>query len=26
MSLLYFVSDDDAIGLFDRTFRQKFVL
>jgi hypothetical protein len=26
MSLLYFESDDDATSLFDRTFRQKFVL
>lgn len=26
MSLLYFASDDDATGLFDRTFKRKFVL
>lgn len=26
MSLLYFMPDDDALGLFDRTFRRKFVL
>ncbi len=26
MSLLYFAPDDDAVQVFDRTFRQKFVL
>jgi len=26
MSLLYFETDDNALALFDRTFRRKFVL